>query len=346
MTDALSLTLSESEDFAESLGEKRFRGRQLFSWLNKRLVTSFDECSDIPKLMRDELKKRAFILNPREISRISGGGSANKYLLEFEKDIIIECVLMTADYGSTLCVSTQVGCRMGCAFCASTLGGLTRNLRAGEISAQVYFAVRALSSKGASISNIVLMGCGEPFDNYDNTIKFLDIIKSKEGLGIGQRSITVSTCGITPRIIEFARLGAGYGLAVSLHAPNDELRRVLMPVANAYPISGLMNACDIYTTLTRRRITYEYALIDGVNDSAVCANALGTLLRGRLAHVNLMLLNCVDEHDFAPSPMARVKDFLDILKKHKVQATLRKSMGGDIDAACGQLRAKHKVVNA
>jgi len=330
------MTLTEAEDFAQSLGEKRFRGRQLFSWLNKRLATSFDECSDIPKQLREELSKRAFISLPREIRQTSGELRAKKYLLEFEKDIIIECVLMTADYGATLCVSTQAGCRMGCAFCASTLGGLRRSLRAGEISAQVYFAVRESASP---VTNIVLMGCGEPFDNYDNVVKFLDIINCKEGLGIGRRQITVSTCGVAPRIIDFARLGAGYGLAVSLHAPDDELRRTLMPVAKAYPLRELMNACDVYTDLTRRRITYEYALIEGVNDSDACANALGKLLRRRLAHVNLMFLNRVDEHALAPSHKARARDFIDILKSYRIEATLRKSLGGDIGAACGQLRA-------
>ena len=336
MIDVLSMTPGELEDLVESFGHKRFRGRQLFSWLNKRLATSFDDCDDIPKTLREELTARAFIPNPRNIRQISGSPRAKKYLLEFEKDIIIECVYMTADYGATLCVSTQAGCRMGCAFCASAISGLHRNLSAGEISAQVYHAVR---EAGAPVQNIVLMGCGEPFDNYDNTVKFLNIVNHKDGQNIGSRQITVSTCGIVPRIIDFARLGAGYGLAISLHAPDDELRRTLMPITKAYPLSELMDACETYTALTRRRITYEYALIDGVNDSAACANTLGRLLRGRLAHINLMLLNPVEERLFAPSSKARAKEFIGILKKYRIPATIRKSHGGEIGAACGQLKS-------
>jgi len=338
MIDLLSMTIQELEDLAESLGEKRFRGRQLFAWFNKKLATSLEECTDIPETFREELGKIAYISGPREISQNSDGSRAKKYLLEFEKDIIIECVLMTADYGTTLCVSTQAGCRMGCVFCASTIGGLNRNLSAGEISAQVYYAVR---ESGRPVTNIVLMGCGEPFDNYENVVKFLEIINHKDGLGIGQRHITISTCGIVPRIVEFARLDADYGLAISLHAPNDELRRTIMPIAKAYPLKELMSACDTYTRLTRRRITYEYALIDGVNDSDICANELGRLLRGRLSHVNLMLLNSVTEREFAPASKRRAQEFIDILATYNVNATLRKSLGGDIDAACGQLRTKH-----
>ncbi|MCL2617217.1 MAG: 23S rRNA (adenine(2503)-C(2))-methyltransferase RlmN [Defluviitaleaceae bacterium] len=339
MIDVLSMTLGEMEDFVVSLGEKRFRGRQLFAWLHRRMVTSFGDCSDMPAAFREKLAACAYISYPRVVRQISDGQRAKKYLLEFEKDIIIESVLMNADYGATLCVSTQVGCRMGCAFCASAIGGLCRNLRAGEIVAQVYHATR---DNGAPVSNIVLMGCGEPFDNYDNVVKFLEIINSKDGAGIGQRHITISTCGVVPRIVDFARFGAGYGLAVSLHAPNDELRRVLMPIAKAYPLPELMDACDVYTALTRRRITYEYALIDGCNDSDECAEALGKLLKGRLAHVNLMLLNRVQERDLVPSPRARVASFMSVLAKYRVQTTLRKSHGGDINAACGQLRAENR----
>ena len=339
MIDLLSMTIQELEDLAESLGEKRFRGRQLFGWFNKRLVTNLEECTDIPKAFREKLGSKAYLSNPREISQSSDGIRAKKYLLEFEKDIIIECVLMTASYGTTLCVSTQAGCRMGCAFCASAIGGLNRNLSAGEISAQVYHAVR---ESGRAVSNIVLMGCGEPFDNYDNVVKFLEIINHKDGLGIGQRHITVSTCGIVPRIVDFARLDTDYGLAISLHAPNDALRRTIMPIANAYPLKELMAACDTYTELTRRRITYEYALIHGVNDSDTCAHELGKLLRGRLAHVNLMLFNSVAERDFAPASTRRAQEFIDILATYNVLATLRKSLGGDIDAACGQLRAEYR----
>ena len=356
MIDVCSLTMGELEQMATNLGEQRFRGRQVFSWLHGKRASSFDSMTNLPAALRSRLGSsctiaRALILD----SPVSYSGyeeqydadgqshvkkdnfRAKKYLLEVGKNTIIESVLMRYDYGDTLCISTQAGCRMGCVFCASSLNGLERNLEPGEMSAQLY---AVMEDTGIRVSNIVLMGCGEPFDNFENIVKFLENTTNEEGFGLSQRGITVSTCGIAPRIRDFARLKKAYGLAVSLHAPNDDARREIMPVARAYSLAELMSACDEYTSLTNRRISYEYAMIHNNNDSTEQAHELGTLLRGRLAHVNLIPLNSVQERGLVSGSRKRLDEFIKILKTYGVTATPRVNLGQDINAACGQLRAK------
>lgn len=345
-TDISSMTLQELEGLAEALGEKKFRGRQIFAWLHSKLATDFGQMSDLPSQLRWELANRYSIITAKVLSApISSENGmeegpasfrTKKYLLEVENQNIIESVLMRYEYGTTLCVSTQAGCRMGCVFCASTLDGLERNLAPGEMSAQLAVVTR---DTGERISNIVLMGCGEPFDNFDNVVKFLENTINPAGLNLSQRAITVSTCGIVPRIKEFARLEKSYGLAVSLHAPNDVLRKEIMPIAKAYDLKQLMGACDEYTKITNRRISYEYSMIQDKNDQIDHAHELGRLLRGRLAHVNLIPLNSVEERGLKAASRKRLGEFIEILRTYRVRATPRTNLGQDINAACGQLRA-------
>ena len=347
MLNLRDLTVKELEEYFVSIGEKPFRAKQVFEWLN-RGVDSFDEMSNIPKELRERLSDaeasdditigRINILRKQE-SRTDG---TIKYLFQLRESIAVESVFMKYKYGNSICVSSQAGCRMGCAFCASTIGGLTRNLSAGEILMQVIGAER---DTGEKISHVVIMGTGEPFDNYDNIVKFINLVHEPKGLGLSMRNITVSTCGLVPKIMEFARDLPQVNLAVSLHAPNDEVRSRIMPVNRTYNVARLISECKRYTEATHRRITFEYALIAGVNDAPGRADELADLLKGMLCHVNLIPLNEVSETGLAGSPKAQVQAFLAQLEARGITATVRRELGSDIDAACGQLRLAHKKEN-
>ena len=335
MTDIKSMTRHEITDALTAMGEAAFRGKQVFTWLHSG-VTSFDEMSNLSKPLRAKLAEQFYITAPRiarkQVSQLDG---TVKYLWELRDGNCIETVLMSYHHGNTVCVSSQVGCRMGCKFCASTVAGKVRDLAPSEILDQVLFT--QLDS-GKEISNIVLMGIGEPMDNLDNVLRFLQLVNSPEGLNIGMRHISLSTCGVVPGIDRLAELGLQLTLSVSLHAPDNETRSRIMPVNKAYDVDELFDACHRYFRTTGRRISFEYAMIDGVNDSDAQADLLAKKIRGMPGHVNLIPLNDVMESEFKPSK--RVAAFQKRLESHGVTATVRRSLGGDIDASCGQLRRK------
>nr|WP_325229230.1 23S rRNA (adenine(2503)-C(2))-methyltransferase RlmN [uncultured Oscillibacter sp.] len=335
MTDIKSMTLPELRDFLQELGEPAFRGKQVFSWLS-RGVTSFDEMSNLPRSLRERLAETCVLSVPTVARKqVSAKDGTIKYLWELADDNCIESVLMRYHHGNTVCISSQVGCRMGCAFCASTIAGKVRDLTPGELLDQVVFTGK---NSGAPISNIVLMGIGEPMDNLDAVLKFLEIVNCPDGLNIGMRHISLSTCGILPGIRRLAELGLQLTLSVSLHAPDRETRSRLMPVNRAYDVEELFAACHDYFEKTGRRISFEYAMIDGVNDQDWQADLIAKRLRGMPGHVNLIPLNDVAESPFRPS--RRTAAFQKRLESHGLTATVRRSLGGDIDAACGQLRRK------
>ena len=337
-TDMSSLDLNEARAFLAALGEPAYRGGQVFEWINRRFAAGFGDMTNLPAALRRKLEETARLPRAALIKRIdSDDGLSTKYLLELEKSSIIEYVLMNYDYGRTVCVSTQAGCRMGCAFCASGVNGLERNLTAGEICAQVYNAQRGLPP-GARAANVVLMGCGEPLDNYENVLKFISIINSPAGINIGQRGITLSTCGLVDKIYRLAEEKLQITLAVSLHAPNDAIRRELMPIARTYGIQETLKACARYAEKTGRRVSYEYALAGGVNDSPENARELASRLKNTLCHVNLINLNTVAESALKPS--RRVNEFKNALAEQGLAVSVRRSLGLGIDAACGQLRAR------
>lgn len=336
MVDLKSMTLEELSAYFKELGQPGFRAKQVFRWLH-RGVESFDEMSDLPRALRDVLKERCLLTVPRvERRQVSQVDGTIKYLWRLLDGNCIETVLMRYKHGNTVCVSSQVGCNMGCVFCASTLGGKVRDLSPAEILDQVIFTQK---DSGAEISNIVLMGIGEPLDNFDHVLRFLTLVNHPDGLNIGMRHISLSTCGLIKKIDKLALLGLQLTLSVSLHAPDDETRSRLMPVNRAVGVGPLMETCRRYFETTGRRISYEYAMIDGVNDSDAQADRLAELLRGQPGHVNLIPLNDVAESPLKPSP--RVRQFQQRLERHGVTATVRRKLGGDIDASCGQLRRKH-----
>lgn len=335
MTDIKSMTLPELRDFLQELGEPTFRGKQVFSWLS-RGVTSFDEMSNLPRSLRERLAETCVLSVPTVARKqVSAKDGTIKYLWELADGNCIESVLMRYHHGNTVCISSQVGCRMGCAFCASTIAGKVRDLTPGELLDQVVFTGK---DSGAPISNIVLMGIGEPMDNLDAVLKFLEIVNCPDGLNIGMRHISLSTCGVLPGIRRLAELGLQLTLSVSLHAPDRETRSRLMPVNQAYGVEELFAACHNYFEKTGRRISFEYAMIDGVNDQDWQADLIAKRLRGMPGHVNLIPLNDVAESPFRPS--RRTAAFQKRLESHGLTATVRRSLGGDIDAACGQLRRK------
>ena len=333
--DIKSMTQEEIAQALVAMGEKPFRGRQIFVWLH-RGVRSFEEMTDIGKDLRRKLEGAFYITAPaverKQVSRLDG---TVKYLWRLGDGNCIETVLMSYHHGNTVCVSSQVGCRMGCAFCASTLGGKVRDLRPSEILDQVLFT--QLDS-GKNISNIVLMGIGEPLDNLDNVLRFLELVNHPQGLNIGMRHISLSTCGVLPGIRRLGELGLQLTLSVSLHAPDSETRSRIMPVNRAYDVDELFKACHEYFQRTGRRISFEYAMIDGVNDHDWQADMIAAKLRGMPGHVNLIPLNDVAESPLKPS--RRVRQFQQRLEDRGVTATVRRSLGGDIDASCGQLRRK------
>ena len=335
MTDIKSMTLSELTDALSALGEASFRGKQIYSWLH-RGATDFEQMSNLSKPLRAKLEERFYITAPKvarkQVSKLDG---TIKYLWELRDGNCIETVLMSYHHGNTVCISSQVGCRMGCKFCASTIAGKVRDLTPSEMLDQVLFT--QLDS-GTEISNIVLMGIGEPMDNLDNVLRFLELVNSPEGLNIGMRHISLSTCGVIPGIDRLAELGLQLTLSVSLHAPDSETRSRIMPVNKAYDVELLFDACHRYFQKTGRRISFEYAMIDGVNDSDGQADLLARKIHGMPGHVNLIPLNNVVESEFKPS--RRVAAFQKRLESHGITATVRRSLGGDIDASCGQLRRK------
>ncbi len=334
----LDYNLSELKLWMKENGEKEFRAKQVFDWIYNE-VFEFEEMNNISKVTKIKLEKAFFIGMPK-VRRIydSIDSAAKKFLFEYIDGNVIECVEMEYSYGNSICVSTQIGCRMGCKFCASTIGGMTRNLTSGEILAQI-LKVQSIVKK--RISNVVLMGSGEPLDNYENVLKFLEISNAEYGLNIGQRHITLSTCGIVPKIYELADLNLQITLAISLHAPTDEERKSLMPIANKYSIDELISACSYYIEKTGKRITFEYSLVRDINDNENNAIKLGHLLEGLLCHVNLIPVNSVTESEFQKPSNKTLNDFSNTLSSLGINNTIRKEMGSDINAACGQLRKSY-----
>ena len=333
-----SMTQPEIAAVLKELGQPAFRAKQVFSWLHKG-VRSYEEMSNLPKALRDTLAREYPICPPNPVRRQESARDGTiKYLWELADGNCVETVLMRYHYGNTVCISTEVGCRMGCAFCASTLGGLVRRLEPHEMLDQVLFTQ---IDSGLPISHIVLMGIGEPLDNLENVLRFLELVNSPDGMNISMRHISLSTCGLIPKIDELAKHKLQISLAVSLHGSNNPTRDKIMPVNKAYPIEDLMEACRRYYEATGRRIHFEYAMIDGVNDTDAHARELLKLLKGLGAHVNMIPLNHVEESPLKPSTKSQVARFQKILNDGGVTATVRRTLGGDIDASCGQLRRKY-----
>ncbi len=339
MIDIKSLFDSEIEKLIIENGFQKFRAKQVLDWLKKG-VTSFSQMKNVPKDVVSFLENNCYIstasIERKLVSKLDG---TVKYLFSFHDNECVESVVMNYNHGYSICISTQVGCKMGCTFCATGKSGYSRNLTASEMLAQIESAQKDL---GVRISNIVLMGMGEPLDNFDNVTRFLKLVSSEQTLNIGMRHITLSTCGIVPKIIELADMKLQLTLSVSLHAPFDELRSKTMPINNAYNISELLDACRYYIDKTNRRVSFEYALIDSVNDSDECAKELGKLLSGMLCHVNLIPVNSVQGTGYIKSKIKRQQAFVDILSACGITATVRRTLGSDINASCGQLRRKYK----
>lgn len=334
-----NFTEAKLKEFMKTIGEKPFRGSQIYSWIYRGAKT-FDDMNNIPKNLREKLDEVSYIGNIEiELKLESKVDKTKKYLFLLNDGNIIETVMMDYEDRVTVCISNQVGCRMGCKFCASTLDGLIRNLEPWEILDQV---LKIQEDTGKRVSNLVLMGSGEPLDNFENTKQFLRVVNDKNGLNIGYRHITLSTCGIANKMRELADLEIPINLALSLHSPYDHKRKEIMPIANAYPIEDILDACKYYIRKTNRRVTFEYSLIRGVNDSEKEAMKLVSLLKGILCHVNLIPINNVEERDFERPDKSHIYKFRDILEKNNIPATVRISMGSDIGGACGQLRRKHK----
>ncbi|WP_404432900.1 23S rRNA (adenine(2503)-C(2))-methyltransferase RlmN [Sutcliffiella horikoshii] len=337
-----SLQLHELEEWLLSIGEKKFRTTQIFEWLYQKRVTSFEEMSNLSKSLREKLEETYALTTLKTIVQQTSSDGTMKFLFELHDGYSIETVLMKHEYGNSVCVTTQVGCRIGCTFCASTLGGLKRNLEAGEIVAQVVKVQQALDEMDERVSHVVIMGIGEPFDNFDEMLDFLKIINHDKALNIGARHITVSTSGIIPKIYKFADENMQINFAVSLHAPNTEIRSRLMPINRAYKLPELMESIRYYINKTGRRVSFEYGLFGGVNDQVEHAEELAQLLKGMKCHVNLIPVNYVPERDYVRTPKEQINLFEKTLKNLGVNVTVRREQGHDIDAACGQLRAKER----
>ncbi len=333
-----SMTLPEIGGLLKEMGQPAFRAKQVYTWLHKG-VTSYEQMTNLPQALREKLAADYPICAPKVVRRQESRKDGTiKFLWQLSDGNCVETVLMKYHYGNTVCISTEVGCRMGCAFCASTLGGLVRRLEPFEMLDQVLFTQ---VESGEPVSHIVLMGIGEPLDNFDNVMRFLELVNSPEGMNISMRHISLSTCGLVPKIRELAEKKLQLTLSVSLHAPNDEIRNTIMPVNKAYPVEQLLNACRDYYAITGRRISFEYAMIDGVNDTPAHARLLLKQLKGLPAHMNLIPLNHVEESPLKPSSRKAVQQFQQILEEGGVPATVRRTLGGDIDASCGQLRRKY-----
>lgn len=339
-TDIKSLNLEELTAFVESLGEKKFRAKQIYEWMHRKHVASFSEMTNISAALIEKLNQDCTLTSLKkadvQISKIDG---TRKYLFLLDDGNVIESVLMRYKHGNSVCISSQVGCRMGCRFCASTVGGLTRSLVTSEILDQIYEIERHI---GERVSNVIIMGIGEPLDNYENVIRFIRMLSDENGLHISQRNITLSTCGLVPKIYDLMREELTITLAISLHAPNDEIRREMMPVANRFSMNEIMDACRKYIEETGRRITFEYTMVQGTNDSRENALELAARLRGMLCHVNLIPLNAVEGRMGHRSVPENIRQFQSVLESHHINVTIRREMGSDIDAACGQLRNKNR----
>jgi len=337
-----SLQITELQQWLTENGEKSFRATQIFEWLYSKRISSFDDMSNLSKALREKLEQHFTITTLETLIQQTSSDGTIKFLFQLHDGYSIETVLMRHEYGNSVCVTTQVGCRIGCTFCASTLGGLKRNLEAGEIVAQVVKVQQALDELGERVSHVVIMGIGEPFDNYNEMLSFLKIINHDKSLNIGARHITVSTSGIIPKIYKFADENMQINFAVSLHAPNTEIRSRLMPINRAYKLPELIKAIEYYIEKTGRRVSFEYGLFGGVNDQVEHAEELAALIKGLKCHVNLIPVNYVPERDYVRTPKKQIFEFEKTLKKHGVNVTIRREHGHDIDAACGQLRAKER----
>ena len=337
--DCKSMLPEELKVLAEQLGEKTFRAAQLFGWMHEKNVRSYDEMTNLPASFRKKLETKypLTVLDcvEMQVSKLDG---TRKFLFRLEDGNVVESVWMEYHHGNSVCISTQVGCKMGCRFCASTLGGWVRDLKPSEMLEQIYQIQRIMNDR---VSNIVLMGTGEPMDNYDAVVRFIRLVSHEKGLNISQRNITVSTCGIVPRIRQFADEGLNVTLALSLHAPNDEKRRELMPIANRYSLEEVLAACRYYFDRTGRRLTFEYSLVGGKNDSEEDARKLAGLLKGLNCHVNLIPVNPIKERNYVQSGQKVIEAFKNKLEKYKINVTIRREMGRDIDGACGQLRKSY-----
>ncbi len=338
--DLKSINLQELTEYFKELSQKPYRAAQVYEWIHKKCVSSFDEMTNLSKNLRNSLDENCSIkLMDIKLKQVSKKDSTTKYLMELEDGNTIESVWMQYKHGNSVCISSQVGCRMGCKFCASTTGGLVRSLTTGEMLDQIYTIQR---DTNARVSNVIIMGIGEPLDNYDNVVKFIRMLSDENGLNISERNITLSTCGIVENIERLAKEDLSITLAISLHASNDTLRKKIMPVAYTYSIHQIMESCKNYTLTTGRRITFEYTLIQGENDTKECADELIKLIRGMNAHINLIPLNHVNGRFGERSRTESIQSFKFLLEKNHINVTIRREMGSDIDAACGQLRNKEK----
>lgn len=340
-TDIKSMTVDELKNIVSDLGEKPFVARQIYEWLHAKMAVDYDEMTNLSKSLREKLAA-GYPLAAASIERVQESkiDGTKKYLFKMADGNFVESVWMRYKHGNSVCISSQIGCRMGCKFCASTLGGLTRNLNAGEMLEQIYAITRDTKER---VSNIVVMGMGEPLDNYEELVRFLQMISDEHGLNISARNITVSTCGIVPRIYDLAKENFAITLALSLHAPNDEKRQEMMPISKQYPLEEVIEACRYYFKQTGRRLTFEYSLAAGVNDTLDEAGQLAALLKGINGHVNLIPMNPVRERKYIQSNSENVVNFKNKLEKCGINVTIRREMGRDIDGACGQLKAKADV---
>lgn len=337
--DIRSLSLDELKIEMESIGEKAFRAKQVYEWLHTKLADSFEEMTNLSKDLREKLDGAYRIPSVKMLERqVSNQDGTNKFLFQLEDGNVVESVLMRYKHGNSVCISSQVGCRMGCKFCASTIGGLERNLLSSEMLGQIY-QIQKIS--GERVSNIVIMGTGEPLDNYDNFVRFIRLVSDENGLNISQRNITVSTCGIVPNIKRLAEEGFQITLALSLHGSTQEKRKTLMPIANKYELSEVLDACDYYFEKTGRRISFEYSLVQGVNDRDEDARELIGILKPRNCHLNLIPVNPIKERDFQKPSRKSAEEFKNRIEKSGVNVTIRREMGSDIDGACGQLRRRY-----
>lgn len=338
--DIKSLNLPELENEMVKIGEKAYRGKQLYQWMHVKLVRNFDSMTNLSKEFREKCKDKFVYTNLKKVRvQESAVDGTRKYLFELQDGNVIESVFMKYKFGNSVCISSQVGCRMGCKFCASTLDGLERSLLPSEMLDQIYAII---DDTGERVSNVVVMGTGEPLDNYENLIKFIRLLTDEYGQHISQRNITVSTCGIVPRMYQLADEKFQITLALSLHATTDEKRKKLMPIANQYSLAELMEVCSYYFKQTGRRITFEYSLVGGVNDTREDAEQLTELVQSLNCHINLIPVNPIEERDFVESEKHQVLKFKNYLEKKKLNVTVRREMGRDIDGACGQLRRRHK----
>ena len=334
--DLKSMLLPELTEWVKAAGQPAFRAKQLYQWMHQKLARSLDEMTNLPAAFRKQLAEEAVFTTIEQVQvQISKLDGTRKYLFELSDGNLIESVLMRYHHGNSVCISSQAGCRMGCRFCASTIDGLARSLTPAEMLEQVYQIQR---ETGERVSNVVIMGSGEPMDNYTNVVRFLHLISAEEGLNISERNLTVSTCGLVPQMYRFAEEGLHCTLALSLHAPNDEVRRTLMPIANRYSLSEVLPACENYFKKTGRRVTFEYSLVAGVNDNKEEAAALAALVGHLNCHVNLIPVNPVKERSYRPSDRQNIEAFQKLLEKSGINVTIRREMGRDIDGACGQLR--------